>query len=752
MLDRIVAGRLAAALVGLLALACSRTEPEPALPPAAQPPPVAQAPERVVYDLARHVVRAELHHRGALVVDLGTPAGQAYTLGGWRTRAGTAHRFDDGTTATLITHVTGFLRLPVDGPGACTLTLRALAPADGRLTLYLDDQVVGHGRLPADGTFGEVQATVPRERCTAGEHTLRVRVPAAGRLAGHRRVGLAIDYLRLGPAVDGDLPAPPPARALARGDDLHLPPGWSLTYPYVADALGETLSVEVAEGGAAELRLDRERGAPTVRTLGPGSHRVPLATPPGALVRIRLGAGGRRAVLRRPRVVAQGSPASSPDLERRPRHVLIYLTDTLRADKLRPYAADARVATPELTTWARRAATFLGAHSQENWTKPSVATLLSGLYPWEHGATTEDARVPAGVELLGERLRAAGYRTAAFIANGFVSDRFGFRQGWARYRNYIREGRRTPARFVIDDVLAWLSAQDGEPPFFLYVHTIDPHVPYAPPEPDLARYDALPYRGPVDFGRDRGLLEAVKSGRLRLDARDRVRLEALYDGEITYHDRHFGRLLRGLEAAGLADDTLVVFTSDHGEELFDHGSVGHGHSVYEELLQVPLLLRIPGLTDPGQRVPTAVGLVDVLPTVLDVLGQPVPAHASGRSLLPLLLEGPPDAPRATTSGFLSGWRTVVVGRLKLVQRTADRWQVFDLVEDPGETRDLAPERPQVVRYLRGLLGLELAQAQRRHARERGAIDATLRSQLEALGYAGEARAPSEAESVEAGPP
>ena len=432
--------------------------------------------------------------------------------------------------------------------------------------------------------------------------------------------------------------------------------------------------------------------------------------------------------------------------------MLVYLTDTLRADKLHTYNPGSRVRTPSLDQWVRGAATMLRGHSQENWTKPSVATLLSGLFPWEHQASSEEAVLPGSVDLLSERLRGESYYTGAFVANGFCSDRFGFRQGWHTFRNYIREGLRSQSNFVAADVIDWLDRRPQDQPFFLYVHTIDPHVPYMPPREILALYDPDPYEGIVDFGRDRSLLEHVKGGSVRLSERDRVRLEALYDGEITFHDTHFGAIMSALESRGIADETIVVFTADHGEEFFDHESVGHGHSMYEELIQVPLIVRIPGLTDAGgpagMRVDDTVGLVDVLPTIYDALGMPIPPDLSGQSFYPQLLGEAADAPRFAMTGFMEGWRAVNVGRIKLIHRTERRIQLFDTVDDPDETRDVSAERPIAVRYARGLLGLGLASAdrpeqQRRRrpaiAGERLEIDDTLREQLEALGYAGASR-------------
>ena len=508
--------------------------------------------------------------------------------------------------------------------------------------------------------------------------------------------------------------------------------------------------------GRVRVRAHRDGQEPRDLGVSTGDTAVDLAGLAGDVARVELLAE-QDARLEAARVVVRRVPPERRELTRRPKNVLIFLVDTVRADKLRPFNAETRVRTPGLDTWAGAAAVFLQGSTPENWTKPSVASLLTGLMPWEHTATSGEAVLPGSVETLAERLKGAGFRTAGFVTNGYVSGAFGFRQGWDDWRNYIREGRRNQARFVAADVLAWLDQRVAEReagegrPFFLYVHTIDPHVPYLPPQELLREYDDQPYDGPVSFARDRELLEKIKVGSLRLNGRDKRRLEALYDAEITYHDTHFASILEGLDRRGYGDETLVVFTSDHGEELFDHGSVGHGHSLYDELTHVPFVIDVPGLTESGIRDRRGVGLIDVVPTVLDALGPgavgPLPDDLSGISLLPQLQGVVPAAPRPMVAGFMEGWRSVSLGRFKLIQRTHRRFMLYDREADPGEEHDLAAERPLVVRWLRGTLGLALAgqdgravqRRRRRHVAETTDIDPELDAQLRALGYVGTQR-------------
>ncbi|MEM9074495.1 MAG: sulfatase-like hydrolase/transferase [Myxococcota bacterium] len=687
-----------------------RSDEAPAEPPADEPA------RRVSFDLSTHLDRSELRHGDALVIDFGTPAAAQYTLGGWRTRIGDDHRFGEVTT-TLIEGVTGQVLLPSDSIAAQHLSIRARAFSDGRLTVYLNGDTLGHARLPTDGSFATVSFAVPSGALVAGENTLQLRVPARGRDDGVR-AGIALDWLRLGSADESVSSVP---------TGLGLPAGWSRSWSFeVPD--GATLAGSVS--GDVEVVVHRDGEDP--RSLGTFREGSSLDAP-GEVVRLELRARSA-STLSSFKVM---EPGEDPTLRahRAPQNVIVWLVDTVRADKLSPWNPDTRVQTPGLTRWAAGSGVFERGATQENWTKPSVATLLSGLLPWQHTATSGEAVLPRSVDMLSETLREGGFHTGAFVCNGYVSDKFGFRQGWSSWRNYIREGRRTAARFVAGDVLSWLDARPSDKPFFLYVHTIDPHVPYIPPEETLALYDEEPYDGPVDFRRDRELLEKIKAGSLRLGDRDKRRLEALYDGEITYHDAHFAAVMEGLERRGLADSTMVVFTADHGEEFFDHDSVGHGHSLFEELLHVPLLMKIPGLTDAGTRVSEPVGLVDVVPTVLEAIGRPIPRDLPGQSALNLLRGARVDAPRPVIAGFMEGWRSIAVGRYKLIQRTHRRWMLFDLREDPREQHDVAARHPLVVRYLRGLLGLSM-NGQARHEAEETEIDPATRAQLEALGYVG----------------
>lgn len=739
----------------------SPTRGEPATPspapsaaaseaPAAATDPPPRQPVRVHYDLAAHPERAELREGRTLVLDLGRPSSAKYTLGGWRTDVVTGRW--EGRPVGLITGHRGNLYLPWDAAGDAVLTLRGRALGRGPVVVRLNGETLERVTWPTD-RFDVLRFQVPASGLVHGDNRLDIRARRMGRAPDGKTASVALDWIRIGPAAEGHREGEPSApeehlpRAKGEVPTAKLPAGTSLAWSF--EVPREARLRGVARGaGAVAARVhtdgDEQRVLGTARD---GSFDWDLGPLAGRVVRLELEARKEDVRLFRPSVVTP-APADSQAAPPRPKHVLVYLVDTLRADKLRPYNTDTRVSTPGLAKFVETAATFLDARSQDNWTKPSVATLLSSLMPWEHTATKGNSRVPASVDLLPEMLGEHGFHTGAFIANGYVSNKFGFGQGWDTYRNYIREHRRTDAEFVAADALEWLDQRPEDEPFFLYVHTIDPHVPYRPPDEFLEPYGDPSYRGPVNFGRDATLLGNIKTGKVRLRARDKAHLEALYDGEISYHDVHFAAILDGLERRGLADETIVVVTSDHGEEFWDHGSVGHGHSVYDELLRVPLFIRMPGMAA-GQVLRGDVGLVDVVPTLLDALGLPLPDHLAGRSLLAELAGEPPPAPAGTVSGFLDNWRALAVGRTKLVQRGARDGRLYDLHDDPGENRNVAADRPVSLRHARALLGLRLADADpvRRAGRPKAAprkrpahreqtveIDDETAAQLRALGY------------------
>jgi arylsulfatase A-like enzyme len=384
--------------------------------------------------------------------------------------------------------------------------------------------------------------------------------------------------------------------------------------------------------------------------------------------------------------------------------VVIYLVDTLRADHTTPYGYS-RDTTPELAKFARDAVLFEAAVAQASWTKPSVASLFTSLLPGRHRAVQLRDSLDPGHVTLAEMLQNKGYTTGATIANSIIYlQGVNFDQGFDFFDGMHgpekRPSKMVEAAGVVDAALRWLDERPGFPTF-LYVHTVDPHVPYTPPAPFDRMYEPHPTAGHL----------AVDPRNDYHEPLDRDRFVAQYDGEIAYGDREFGRFVAGLKQRGLYDRAIIVFMADHGEEFQDHGGWLHGRSVYDELIRIPLIVKFPGKADAGRRIAQQVQEVDILPTILESQGLPVPAPPviAGRPLQAVIRGTAPEPPAVAEishRGYVAhGMRT---GKDKYIRvfSPAQAEMYFDLSRDPKEQQNRIEENRQRSRLLKA--GLEEA--------------------------------------------
>lgn len=419
-------------------------------------------------------------------------------------------------------------------------------------------------------------------------------------------------------------------------------------------------------------------------------------------------------------------PAATAENPARPRPNIIWISvDTLRADRLGAYGYR-HGSTPSLDRFAERGLRFDWAISQAPWTRPSHRSMLTGLYP--------GARAGLVSPMIGVLLHGAGYRTFAMTGAGQLDSSFGFDQGFETYRvfDWIHE----PAATV-----EWIDSRAGGP-FFAFLHTYETHEPYT--HPALAA--GLPP------GRISGEFSKALWNRWDkvLSEEEKRYASALYDGDIAYTDGRLGELFEALEKRNLMASTLIVLTSDHGEQFWEHGSWGHGQNVYDHQIRVPLLVHLPPALGfaAGRAIEAQVELIDLYPTVLDLAGVPLPHPVQGRSLRPLL-EARELAPRPAFAEHTNVRRTEQKGlrtpRFKFIlieprkshEPSEVRFEFYDLRADPGEQRDLAHLYPERVETLRQEVRRRVHDAQAATDEEvPAAIGAELRKQLEALGYIG----------------
>lgn len=409
-------------------------------------------------------------------------------------------------------------------------------------------------------------------------------------------------------------------------------------------------------------------------------------------------------------------------------NVCVFLIDTLRADRVGAYGYDRRPTSPHMDALAQTGVVFEQAYAAAPWTLPSVASLMTSQFPCEHGLVATRQALAAHVETLPQLLQGLGFTTIGLYANTMVAPGFGFGRGYDFYRESIcNEGPQ----------VAEARRLYAGRPFFLYVHNYEPHNPeyYAPPytpgfrdvPQDVRDRMSRCYRayrasvwGDYEAGQPPGTTDvrAVQETNVQAFAEMLDDYNELYDAAVRVADARLGSVIATLKQRGEWDNTLFILLADHGEELHDHGGWSHDQSVYEELVRVPLIVKFPQNAYAGTRVSDVVSLVDVLPTILDVLRKTDRAtQARGTSLMPLV-EGLVRVPETevvipamrhnamSNSPYWqerSGDVNVVVrqGQWKAIWNVRKSTiELYNLASDPHEQHDVAAEQPERAAVLR----------------------------------------------------
>jgi len=415
-----------------------------------------------------------------------------------------------------------------------------------------------------------------------------------------------------------------------------------------------------------------------------------------------------------------------------PRSTILISIDTLRADHLGCYGHE-RPTSPGLDALAEQGVLFEEALAPSPWTLPSHATLLTGRYPSQHGARSGDHMLLPGVPTLAAWLAGRGFETGAVVNGAFLGETFGLDRGF-QHHVVVPADHSGPgaARRVTRFAMQWLEPRRGQR-VFLFLHYNDVHSDYR----SMTEYERrfLERTSPAD-GTTRQLAQIVR-GEIEVTPEHADRLARLYDAGIRQLDDEIGRLLAWLGEEGWLERTVIIVTSDHGEEFLEHGSVSHGQTHYEEMLRVPLIVRGPSVPV-GVRVESPVSLVDVAPTVLGLLGVPKPEQMDGVDLAPYWTTSGPFDTRSLFSeaGVADGvhLRAIRRGRHKLIVdlETGER-ELYDLVADPGELNDREALDGDTVDSL--MAELEGYRDMEREPQLREALDPAVQDRLRALGYA-----------------
>ena len=406
-------------------------------------------------------------------------------------------------------------------------------------------------------------------------------------------------------------------------------------------------------------------------------------------------------------------------------NVILITLDTTRADHLGCYGYP-RARTPALNALANEGTLFERAYAPVPVTLPSHASMLTGLYPPEHGLHANGlGRLGDTIPVLAEVLRSAHYETGAFVASFVLNSKFGLNRGFQHYDDQFAEAgaaedpihQRRDGQKVVDNALAWLKMRNAQP-FFCWIHLYDAHGFYDP--------------RPKVFGTEF--------------------VEYPYDAGIAYVYLQIQRLREFLKSQKISDRTLIVIAGDHGEDLMEHQELGHGNQIYDTTLQVPLIFSGPALVQPGLRVSDPVSLVDLMPTILDCLNLPQPVRTTGRSVKAALAGGKIESRPCyaeTDVPFLENrWaplRGIVTERWKYIETT--RSELFDMLNDPHETHNLAESQPEKFQEMRNIFE---EFTEKMVPREAGAINLTVseRQILESLGYLGSRADKKQADAVQ----
>ena len=408
-----------------------------------------------------------------------------------------------------------------------------------------------------------------------------------------------------------------------------------------------------------------------------------------------------RIVSEAPKIIPEKARSQTSPLKQ-PFNILIYLIDCLRPDHLPFFGYEKNIA-PNMGDFAKQSIAFQNAYAQGSWTRPSVGALFTGLYPFLHKAISLKSGLGSEFVTLAELLQEAGYYTIGISSNTGIKEYFNFNQGFSYFKFHPKQGNGSSS---VLNQYAFQELSKKKTPFFLYLHTMDAHRPYKIEDEFMPDFTELPsgkkrmvYLSPAE--------KRKKDKGIRVDL-DRVIAE--YDATISQNDKSFGDLIQEMKKLGLYENTLIILMSDHGDEFYDHEGFAHGRNLYQEVLRQVLVIKLPGELLKGTQIQEKVQEIDIFPTLLDLIGIPVPESALGKSLkeflfYPKSVELPlHDAIFAETKEDLI-LKSMIDGNWKLIH-LGEEWtispkeyELYDLQNDPAEHKNLIYRNPVATHYL-----------------------------------------------------
>jgi arylsulfatase A-like enzyme len=707
------------------------------------------------------------------IIDIGKPAFRPYLTSGW----GQDRVEKDGTTSAVTVKNAIQAKFYVHNLEDKLLAIRCKTEPGSAEVQYID-VVVNSTKFSGGKIHGDYQQhfiSIPASSLVPGINEIRFLIEAGRTQSTIRKPGVSFDYFGFAQkgilsdiliknarareiypskADEGDkkmVLSSPVQSAMSFYEMIPTDAFLNVKYGLPDESKEQKSKVEFlgfieTEDGARE-ELFRDRISNSYFFSPEKSRQISLEKYAGQIARITIGSRNVSEIPTAARVFwkelfistpkREPQKDSSTQVSKRKPNVFIYLVDALRADFLQSYGYS-EPTSPRILQFAKDAVTFENAYAQTAWTRASVATIMTGLYPSSH--LTEDRKdtLPDFLPTLAKELRTAGYKNYAFVTNGNVSKAFNFHRGYDSYNQFPERGGTKEIHIQSDQLFQSVKDFLDQPiqhPFYLYVHATDPHEPYTP-APFFLNI-------PSDCDPDRPqMIRPFNLKKKPLTKRELKCIMSLYESEILKADYYFGQFIDLLKKKNLYNDSLILFTADHGEEFLEHGRLRHGHCLYQQEIKIPLMVRFPGGISSGQRMKSYARHIDILPTILESIGAEIPPGVQGNSLHSTLNGHTFDGPVfGEFSLDLHISKYVILHPFKLLQRwrgSVFTEELFDLLNDPMEKNDISSRNKLRFKYMKRLAQQWSASQAKRKALlkkpKEAVLDKESEEALRALGY------------------
>jgi arylsulfatase A-like enzyme len=657
--------------------------------PVPQAPP--RGPEHPVFSLVDNRLAGHVQRGGGVVAVAGSAGFAKYLRFAGASPSWNLRKDAGGVKVAAMKTKAANVYVPLteEQAGSTALRVRAQSPGPQRLGMRINGKRDKEVTVELAAGWSTAELALPAGALKAGENEL---------IFFAAKSPLEVAWIQVGGQAFGD---DVPSFYDAAAKSLVLPDGGGMAWYVVVPDKG--MVVGDLDDGACKVavRATPEGGAPIEGSLTGRGSAVDVGKLAGQVTRLELTASGCPTA--RLSGAALNVPGAAPEVKRpsKPKNVVLWVMDSLRADRVRTINEKARPETPVFDKMLGDSAVFTQAYVQGNETKCSHASIWTSLYPSNHKMIPPNSKIDKKWVTVDEVAKSAGLYTSGESGNGYITPERGFGEKWDQYHNHIHRGGGLRAEDILGKGLGTITAPTQ--PWFLYIGTIDTHVSWRAKEPWMSKYDPDPYSGRFKVEASGVDMGKVALGKLKITPRDVTRIIALYDSNVSYQDAQVAVLQAKLAEWGVADDTMIIITADHGDEQFEDGRVGHGASIRETLVYVPMIIHYPPLIPPG-RIPEGVEVVDIVPTIADALGVQPDENWQGESLIPLAQGVGRGYPRLSMAskyenahaGRMNQWKLYTAGTSAVL---------YDVVSEPDEKTDRAAEKPMALRFVSDALWL-----------------------------------------------